>query len=181
MESLPDDIWLHILARVPPRDVVRFGNTCKPCRALALRSPVWNRLRMDMKLHPPKPRAWKLKTSYHVVVASACFRCMSRRRLHRQAVCSSCVRSTPLLQKQWQHLADIRREQKDYSAHAFHLEMRLRDLQTHPYISLWVSELDRMYENLQHFKNRVQALQDRYLYHQQLWVHSVDHVLRSSL
>lgn len=178
MEVLPDDIWLQILASVPPRDVARFGTACKPCRALALKSPVWDRLRVGMKLHPPKPRAWKLKTPYHVVVASACSRCLSHRRLHRQAVCSGCIRTTPLLQRQWDLLAKIRKEQRWYSAYAWEMNRQLRMLEGQALTTPMVETLHRLYTNLRVVQDRVQALKDQYTYNQKLWVHYVDHVLR---
>lgn len=178
MDILPADLWLHILDSASPRDVMRFGKTCKTARCMALQTSLWTRLRIGMKLPAPKPRAWKLKTSYHIVVASACYKCMSRKRLAQQRICSDCIRNTAILQKQWEVLASLRRDRRYVRGDLWNLSRQLQIMEIQPVDSHNIEVIHFLTNMRERQTLRYKHLEDQYIYHDKLWKTFVEHVLR---
>ena len=95
--QLPDDLHMAIMAQLGPAGATRLGQTCRQLRAVCSRLPTWQGVMEQLRVPPPRPRAWKRKTPFSVVVGAACCSCRCRRRLRPLPVCRGCVESTPQL------------------------------------------------------------------------------------
>ena len=106
--DMPDDVWFHILGCLRPWEVCTFGRASRDCRRLCDRAPMWDGVRVAMKLRPVRPSAWKLTSSYKIVVNAACLLCKSRRRTSRQPLCVQCIKGNRMLNVQWKDMVTSR-------------------------------------------------------------------------
>ena len=90
-----DELWDIVFNRLTPRDRVRCSQVSRHFRKVVSDMEAWSALREKLNAPRVRPRAWRRKTDFSVVVAHACVRCRARRRLPRQPLCTHCLASVP--------------------------------------------------------------------------------------
>jgi len=90
--ELPDEIWLEIMKLLDLRDLLSIGQCGRHMRTLCSMAGAWEAHRQKMKLHPPRPRAWKRKTAMSIVTFAACYQCRCRKHLMGLPLCLACIK-----------------------------------------------------------------------------------------
>lgn len=78
LAGLPDDLLLHVMLLLPPRDLIVLMAAGRRTRAAGMTCRRWTELRVRSGLPAPLPRAVKYKTDFHIVTAKCCRECFSR-------------------------------------------------------------------------------------------------------
>ena len=93
--QLPDSTWAEIAKHLTPAEILTFGQASGECRRLCASMPVWTEIRRDMKLPPPRAKAWKKRSCFSIVVPTACFKCRRRKKLANLPLCRCCMQKDP--------------------------------------------------------------------------------------
>lgn len=91
--DLSTDVWRMVLSFLTPGDLVKVAQTCSRMRDCCKSLPLWSELRQELRLPERRPKAWKLKSDYSLVVASSCFKCRFQKKMPDLPLCRFCVGS----------------------------------------------------------------------------------------